>query len=94
MNEPKTQTKQFSDIPPEVYETFALWLEGHDVKELTTDSIWYRHKNILTKHGIDISKPNQNSGRHNPITNQARSIPPGMEYYMDAKFQMKMRKAP
>lgn len=40
-----------------VVATYQLWFDGHDVRQLLSKPTFYRHRNELLKHDIDISIP-------------------------------------
>lgn len=37
--------------------TYQMWLEGHDLRQILPRPTFYRHRNLLLPHGIDISIP-------------------------------------
>ncbi|MQT55637.1 phage/plasmid replication protein, II/X family [Pseudomonas sp. FSL R10-2398] len=37
--------------------TFDMWLEGHDLRQILPSRTFYRHRNLLLEHGIDIAIP-------------------------------------
>lgn len=45
------------DLPTVVRSTYALWHEGHDVRQFISTRTFYRHRKQLLDFGIDISIP-------------------------------------
>ena len=37
--------------------TYQMWLEGHDLRQILPARTFYRHRNLLLEHGIDIAIP-------------------------------------
>lgn len=42
-------------LPSGVRATYQLWFDGHDVRSMLSRPTFYRHRNQLLEHGIDIS---------------------------------------
>ena len=42
-------------LPSGVRATYQLWFDGHDVRSMVSRPTFYRHRNQLLEHGIDIS---------------------------------------
>lgn len=44
-------------LPSSVRATYQLWFDGHDVRSMLSRPTFYRHRNQLLEHSIDISMP-------------------------------------
>lgn len=57
MSDQKLTSNGIVDLPNCVRGTFQLWTDGHDCRQILSDSTFYRHRRVLHKHGVDISIP-------------------------------------
>ncbi|MFU6379222.1 phage/plasmid replication protein, II/X family [Metapseudomonas otitidis] len=48
-------TEQLLSLPSKVRGTYALWKQGHDLKDMLANGTYYRHRDILMSYGIDIN---------------------------------------
>lgn len=55
------QLLDLSKLPSGTRSTYQLWFDGHDVKAMLARNTFYRHRNQLLEHGIDISLPSNRS---------------------------------
>lgn len=46
-----------SSLPSGVRSSYQLWFDGHDVRSMVSRPTFYRHRNQLLEHGVDISMP-------------------------------------
>ncbi|AOE85528.1 phage/plasmid replication protein, II/X family [Pseudomonas sp. TCU-HL1] len=48
-------SEQLLALPNKVRGTYALWKQGHDLKEMMPNGTYYRHREVLMGFGIDIN---------------------------------------
>lgn len=57
MSDQKLTCNRILDFPNCVRGTYQLWSDGHDCRQIFSESTFYRHRRKLREHGVDISTP-------------------------------------
>ncbi len=79
MSDQKLTSNSIVDLPSCIRGTYQLWSDGHDCRQILSDRTFYRHRNELRKHGIDISIPKSNATTNVvPLIRVLEAVPVGV----------------
>jgi II/X family phage/plasmid replication protein len=53
----KLPNKTIKTLPGSLAGAYALWLDGHNLREIYPKRTFYRYRSALLEHGIDITSP-------------------------------------